>query len=89
MVPTYANDDEVKAGPGAGEVSPEAEGDPLEDHLDGEEDREHHVDDLQDEQELLVVLGQTLQTSLSSPLMARGLYYKTYYGRNLQIFVMS
>ncbi len=72
MVPTYANDDEVKAGPGAGEVPPEAEGDPLEDHLDGEEDGEHHVDDLQDEQKLLVVLGQTLQTSFPFPADVQG-----------------
>ena len=34
----------------------ESEGDPLEEHLDEEEDGEDHVDDLEDEDELLVVL---------------------------------
>ena len=53
---TYADDDKVQAGPHAGEVPPQPERDPLEQHLDGEEDCEDHVDDLQDEDELLVVL---------------------------------
>ena len=53
---TYTNDNKVEAGPHAGEVPPEAEGDPLEQHLDGEEHREDEVDDLEDEHELLVVL---------------------------------
>ena len=53
---THADDDKVQAGPHAGEVSEEAEGHPLEEHLDGEEDGEDHVDHLEDEHELLVVL---------------------------------
>jgi hypothetical protein len=53
---TYANNDKVKACPDAGEVSEEAEGNPLEEHLHGEEDGKHHIDNLQDELELLVVL---------------------------------
>lgn len=52
----HTNDDEIETGPSAGEVSPESERDPFENHFDGEQDREHHVDDLQDEQELFVVL---------------------------------
>ncbi len=43
---TYADNDKIKTGPGAGEVSPEAECDPLEDHLDGEQNGEDHVHDL-------------------------------------------
>lgn len=54
--PTHANDDKVEASPRAREVSPESERDPLEDHFDGEENGEDHVDDLEDEQKLLVVL---------------------------------
>ena len=53
---TYANDDEIQTGPGAGKVPPEAKCNPLEDHLDGEQDGEDHVHDLQDEHQLLVVL---------------------------------
>lgn len=56
LVATHANDDEVQAGPSAGEVSPEAEGNPLQDHLDSEEDGKNHVHDLENEQKLLVVL---------------------------------
>ena len=46
---TYADDDKVQAGPHAGEVPPQPERDPLEQHLDGEEDGEHQVHDFQDE----------------------------------------
>jgi hypothetical protein len=46
---TYANDDEIQTSPCAGEVPPEAECNPLEDHFDGEQDGEDHVHDLQDE----------------------------------------
>ena len=56
MDSTYTDDDKVETGPDAGEVSEEAEGDPLEEHLHGEEDGKHHVHDLQDELQLLVVL---------------------------------
>ena len=52
----YTNDDKVQAGPDAGEVAEEAEGNPLEEHLHGEEDSEDHVHNLQDELQLLVVL---------------------------------
>ena len=52
----YANNDKIETCPSTCEVSPESEGYPLEDHLDGEEDCEDHVHDLQDEQQLLVVL---------------------------------
>ena len=40
----------------AGYPPKEAEGDPLEQHLDEEEDGEDHVHNLQDEYQLLVVL---------------------------------
>ena len=53
---TYNDNDEVKASPDASKVSPEAKGDPLEKHLDGEEDGKDEVDDLQDEFQLLIVL---------------------------------
>ena len=53
---TYNDNDEVKASPDTSEVSPEAKGDPLEEHLDGEEDGKDEVDDLEDEFQLLIVL---------------------------------
>ena len=53
---TYADNNKIEAGPDAGEVSPEPEGDPFEQHLDGEQDGEDQVHDLKDELELLVVL---------------------------------
>ena len=52
----YTNDDKVQAGPDAGEVAEEAEGNPLQEHLHGEEDSKDHVHNLQDELQLLVVL---------------------------------
>ena len=53
---TYNDNDEVEASPDAAKVAPESEGDPLEKHLDGEEDGEDKVDNLQDEFQLLIVL---------------------------------
>ena len=53
---TYNDNDEVKASPDTPKVSPEAKGDPLEEHLDGEEDGKDEVDDLEDEFQLLIVL---------------------------------
>ena len=53
---TYNDNDEVKASPDTSEVSPEAKCDPLEEHLDGEEDGKDEVDDLEDEFQLLIVL---------------------------------
>ena len=53
---TYNDNDEVKASPDTSEVSPEAKGDPLEEHLDGEEDGKDEVDNLEDEFQLLIVL---------------------------------
>ena len=55
-IKTYANNDEVETSPHAGEVSEESEGDPLEEHLDGEENSKHEVNDFQDKLEFLVVL---------------------------------
>ena len=56
LVRTHDHDDEVEAGPDAAKVAPESESDPLEKHLDGEEDGEDKVDNLQDEFQLLIVL---------------------------------
>lgn len=52
----YTNNHEVEAGPGAREVSPQAKRDPLEQHLDEKEHGENHVNDLEDEHQLFVVL---------------------------------
>ena len=56
LVKTHDYDDEVEASPDAAKVAPESESDPLEKHLDGEEDGEDKVDNLQDEFQLLIVL---------------------------------
>ena len=56
LVRTHDHDDEVEASPDAAKVAPESESDPLEKHLDGEEDGEDKVDNLQDEFQLLIVL---------------------------------
>ena len=44
---THTNYHKIEAGPHWGEVSPEAESHPLEQHLDGEEDGEDHVHNLE------------------------------------------
>ena len=59
---TYTDDDKIEAGPGTSEVSPEAKGDPLEQHFNCEEDSEHHVDDFQDKHQLLVVLQSLIRS---------------------------
>ena len=53
---TYADNDKVQTRPHAREVPPQSKCNPLEQHLYGEEDCENHVDNLEDEDELLVVL---------------------------------
>ena len=58
MGPKYdrKNDATCIALPSTNSAPEEAEGDPLEQHLDEEEDGEDHVHNLQDEYQLLVVL---------------------------------
>ena len=53
---TYNDNDEVEASPDASKVSPETKCDPLEKHLDCEEDGKDKVDNLEDEFQLLIVL---------------------------------
>lgn len=41
---SYTDNDKVKAGPSTCEISPQSKGNPLEGHLNGEENSKHHVD---------------------------------------------
>ena len=80
---TYAYDDKVQTGPHGREVSPESEGDPLEQHLDREEDGEHQVHDLEDEHQLLVVLERNKHRTLKRQLISTRSIIKCAYSRPL------
>ena len=53
---TYDDNNKIQAGPHTGEVFVETESDPLEEHLNCEEDGKNHVNNLKDELEFFIVL---------------------------------